>query len=77
MGVMKRAVSAAGTCRVNGWHVGTRLVGDEGYGPTIIRITAIGDWEILAVTESRNGQPEDRPYEGLWKLDHREWVEAS
>lgn len=27
------AAMSASTCRANGWGVGTRLVGDEGYGP--------------------------------------------
>jgi hypothetical protein len=28
-------------CRKNGWGVGTRLIGDEGYGHTVIELTAI------------------------------------
>ncbi len=33
---MKRGSTDAETCRLNGWGVGTVLVGDEGYGPTTI-----------------------------------------
>lgn len=73
---MKRGNSAAETARLNGWDVGTRLVGDEGYGPTVIRITAIGLRELLAVTESHNGVPEKRQRESVWTLDYREWEVA-
>lgn len=41
--------SSAEICRRNGWPVGTRLVGDEGYGPTVIEITAIGTRSVLAM----------------------------
>lgn len=39
----------AEVARANGWTVGTRLVGDEGYGPATIEITAIGRANVLAV----------------------------
>lgn len=58
-------------CRERGWTVGTRLVGDEGYGPTVIRITAIGEENILAVAESGPGSSYAR--EGTWCLDGRDW----
>lgn len=34
-------MSNADVARRNGWVVGTRLAGDEGYGETIIEITAM------------------------------------
>lgn len=68
-----RAVSAAETCRTRGWTVGTRLVGDEGYGPTVIEITAIGRTRILAVTVTHNGLPEPRARESDWVLWCRDW----
>ena len=55
---------------------GTRLVGDEGYGPTVIEITAVGDKRILARGLSHNGEPTRSPYEGSWVLYCREWSEV-
>lgn len=68
-------MTPADTCRANGWTVGTRLVGDEGYGPTVIEITAIGEERILARQVSHDGKP-DVTYEGTWVLDRREWTVA-
>lgn len=51
------------------WPVGTRLTGDEGYGPTTIRITYVSAQTILAVNEA------DRR-ESSWTLDHRDWKET-
>jgi hypothetical protein len=62
----------AEACRRLGWAVGTRLVGDEGCGPTVIRLTAIGERHILAVIESDRGRP-TRPREGMWTLSCRDW----
>jgi hypothetical protein len=70
---MKRGTTDAETCRLNGWDVGTRLVGDEGYGPTVIRITAIGDERILAIRETHNGEPPQFARENVWTLTCREW----
>ena len=64
----------AEVCRDNGWLPGTKLVGDEGYGPTIICITAIGEEQMLAKTMSHNGQPRDG-YEVSWVLYCRDWKE--
>lgn len=69
---MKRGATEAETCRLNGWQVGTRLVGDEGYGPTIIRITAIGKSSLLAQCISHNGIPDNRS-EDMWTLRCRDW----
>lgn len=66
--------SDAQTCRDNGWGPGTRLVGDEGYGPTVIEITAVGERRLLAKTVSHNGKAPKRPHEGLWTLAYRDWV---
>jgi hypothetical protein len=69
-------LSAAELCRQNGWGPGTRLVGDEGYGPTVIEITAVGRDHILALPISDNGKPCYRPYENAWVLDCRDWKEV-
>lgn len=44
---MKRGATEAETARLNGWNIGTRLVGDEGYGPTEIVVTYIGDTMVV------------------------------
>lgn len=62
-------------CRERGWGVGTMLVGDEGYGPTVIRITALGESKMLACGVSHNGEAVDRG-EGTWVLWCRDWREA-
>ncbi len=64
----------ADTCRANGWTVGTRLAGDEGYGETVIEITAIGELRILAKKISHDGKPSRRDdSENMWVLYCREW----
>lgn len=71
---MLRGKTDAETCRLNGWTVGTVLVGDEGFGHEKIRITAIGEKSILAkLIEDRNGNAVDGR-EGSWTLRYREWV---
>ena len=70
---MLRGKTDAETCRLNGWTVGTVLVGDEGYGPEKIQITAIGEKEILAKRiENRHGVVVDG-HEGIWVLWCRDW----
>lgn len=51
------------------YPVGTRLVGDEGYGPTTIRITYVSDQIILAVDEATGD-------ERTWGLGSRDWKVA-
>lgn len=66
-------INSAELCRKNGWGVGTRLIGDEGYGPTVIELTAIGEDSLLAKTISHNGEIEEYPREGSWSLQNRDW----
>lgn len=67
-------MSDANVCRKNGWDVGTQLVGDEGYGPTVIEITAVGRSGILAVQLSHNGKPSSPHFiESSWTLRARDW----
>ncbi|AXH69197.1 hypothetical protein SEA_RYADEL_100 [Mycobacterium phage Ryadel] len=69
-------MSDADTARKNGWKVGTRLAGDEGYGETIIEITAIGEAQVLAKTISHAGRPV--PYlESTWTFSCRDWREVT
>lgn len=44
---MKPGESEAAFVRRMGWGVGTRLIADEGYGPSTIEITAIGRDKVL------------------------------
>lgn len=64
---MRRGATAAETCKLNGWTVGTRLVSDE---HVTIRITAIGVRRILAVNEEFIGS------EALYSLALTEWREV-
>lgn len=61
--------SSAAYARRKGWQAGTRIVGDEGFGPTTITITAVGRDGILAVADGRK-------YENSWTLQCRDWTEV-
>lgn len=65
---------AADICRARGWTAGTLLVGDEGYGPEVIRITAVGEQIVLARTVSRNGKGV-KSNEDSWCFACRDWKE--
>lgn len=69
--------NSAEHCRENGWGPGTRLVGDEGRGPEVIEITAVGERHILAKCIDHNGAP---PKYGIreqsWTLALRDWQEV-
>ena len=73
---MKRGQTDTETCRLNGWGVGTTLIGDEGYGPSTIRISAIGVELVLAVCLSHPGML-DCGEERMWTLHCREWEKVS
>ncbi|MDQ0241208.1 hypothetical protein J2S94_003301 [Arthrobacter bambusae] len=62
-------------CRENGWDVGTRLVGDEGSGPTVIEITGFGERTMLAKAISHQGKPVAWG-ESSWTLRCRDWTVA-
>jgi hypothetical protein len=70
MGVNLIGESDADACRRMGWGVGTQIVGDEGFGPTVWEITAIGRSSILTVTI--NGGRDKR--ECLSSLTCRDWT---
>ena len=67
-----RQQSDAYICRANCWSVGTNLEGDEGFGPTRIIITAIGERCVLARKLSHNGT-ETEWQETLWTVQARVW----
>ena len=66
----------AEVCRTNGWFVNTILEGDEGFGLTRIRITAIGERHVLARKLSHNGV-ETPSHETLWTVQLRDWKRAN
>lgn len=68
-------LSPTAICRANGWTVGTRLVGDEGYGPAVIEITAVGESSVLAKKISQNGDTSKGYGETSWALWCRDWIE--
>jgi hypothetical protein len=70
-------MSAAETCRQNGWQVGDVLEGDEGNGPTRIKITAIGEVAILARPIWQAGKAITDAYECQWTLAYRDWRKAT
>lgn len=72
-----KGMSDADICRANGWTAGTRLTGTEHYSDgdshtDTIRITAVGEHEILAVCETCGNTEEE-----MWTLHHREWSVAA
>jgi len=56
-----------------GGKLGSKLIGDEGFGPEIIVITAIGEENVLArrLTDT-NGNLVNVP-ESFWTLHYRDW----
>lgn len=69
-------MSAAETCRANGWGPGTRLFGASPYVNTVIEITAVGERSVLAKVISENGRPLAGTRESLWNFSHRDWQVA-
>lgn len=67
----------AETARRNGWKVGTQLAGDEGYGETVIEITAIGEQNVLAKQMSHGGKRVTTPRENMWTFTCRKWREVA
>lgn len=65
-------MSDAEICRAENWGPGTRLVGDEGHGPTVIEITGVGKNAILAIALDQ-----ERPHEHVWTLRYRDWAVAT
>lgn len=64
---------AAEICREQGWNVGTCLVGDAGYGPTVIQITAVGDRIMLAKIVSHGCVAVAYNQAQAWSLSLRNW----
>lgn len=72
---MKRGITDAETCRLNGWTAGTVLEGDEGRGAERIVITAVGEEKIYARRLTNSSGDKVNDCEGPWTLNLREWKE--
>jgi hypothetical protein len=59
-------LSSAELCRQNGWQRGTFLVGEEDGEIARVRITAVGEEEVLAL--DLKDEVED-----IWDLRYRAW----
>ncbi len=68
-------LSDAEICQRNGWGPGTLLAGENDHGVSVIRLTAIGDREVLARHITQNGEPvsELAGRELNWTLTKRDW----
>lgn len=68
MRTLNSELSSAELCRRNGWRKGTVLMGREGRKVATIKITAVGNEQVLAF------QVGDYPdFESLWDLTCRNW----
>lgn len=68
----RRGESSADCARRMGWKVGTKLIGDEGYGAATIVITALGERVLLAKRIDKTGH-----LENTWTLSCRDWHEVA
>lgn len=68
-------LSDAEICRKNGWAPGTVLAGNAGQSETVIRVTAVGEANILAKELRRAGKPSNdvAGRETIWHLSERSW----
>lgn len=73
---LSRTMNPADVARAKGWTEGTRIVGDEGYGPTVIEITEVTRSRLFAKRISHNGTPVTERRDNSWVLYCRDWVEA-
>lgn len=67
--------SSADFCRQMGWKKGHFITGsDDGYGAVTVRLTAIGEENVLGKTvrPRREGVGEQ-----IWSLHWRDWVATS
>ena len=71
---LNSSLSDAEICRRNGWRPGTILVGKEDGKESTIKITAVGEDEILATELSRTGKFE---HESMQSLTERNWKSKS
>lgn len=73
---LSRTMNPADVARAKGWEEGTRIVGDEGHGPTVIEITEVTRSRLFAKRISHNGVPSPARSDNSWVLSCRDWTEA-
>lgn len=73
---LSRTMNPADVARAKGWTEGTRIVGDEGYGPTVIEITEVTRSRLFAKRISHNGVPVPERGDNSWVLRCRDWVKV-
>ena len=64
------------TLDLNGWTIGDILEGDEGYGPDLIKITAVGEERFLCRWNYQKGNGWERE-SGQTTLSCRKWRKVS
>jgi len=73
---LSKTLNPAQVARAKGWSEGTRIVGDEGHGPTVIEITEMTHTRLFAKRISHNGAPSHTSRDGSWVLYCRDWAEV-
>jgi hypothetical protein len=73
---LSRTMNPADVARAKGWTEGTRIVGDEGHGPTVIEITEVTRSRLFAKRISHNGVPAPDRRDTSWVLYCRDWVKV-
>jgi hypothetical protein len=73
---MKHGKTERETLDLNGWTIGDILEGDEGYGPQLIKITAVGEERFLCRWNYQKGKGWERE-SGQTTLSCREWRKVS
>ena len=73
---MKYGKTERETLDLNGWTVGDILEGDEGYGPDLVKITAVGEERFLCRWNHQKGCGWERE-SGQTTLSCRQWRKVS
>jgi hypothetical protein len=71
-----RSMNPADVARAKGWGEGTRIVGNEGHGPTVIEITEVTRSRLFAKRISHNGVPVPERGDTSWVLYCRDWTKV-
>lgn len=74
---LSKTMNPAEVARAKGWSEGTRIVGDEGHGPTVIEITEMTRSRLFAKRISHDGEPANSDRDNSWVLYCRDWTEVA
>lgn len=74
--IMQYGKTERETLDLNGWTIGDILEGDEGYGPDLIKITAVGEERFLCRWNYQKGNGWERE-SGQTTLKCRKWRKVS